>query len=299
MFIRVPIMLIFSRLIPALPNVLVVGFASWLCCLITTSVQAFPPAPYYTLFGTVRDAAGRTITEQGYNVVLLRSGTEIARTPVTTNRAAMSYELNIRIDGNRSNTTIYSPQALAAAGLFTLAVPRTNPFNSQVTWYYPIEVSGNLTAGKGGERVRLDLTLGEDSDGDGLPDAWEEYQLYYADYDYENLALIDKNGDFDKDGQSNWFEYVAGTFATDARQTFNLSIKEKHADRVRFEFYGVTGKTYTIESTLDMRTWTRIDFAVSAPGIGDKSYLATRVGVLSAFAVPRSSSMEFYRLTVQ
>ncbi len=292
-------MLIFSRLIPALPSVLVVGFASWLSCLITTSVQAFPPAPYYTLFGTVRDATGRTITEQGYDVVLLRSGTEIARTPVTTNRATMSYEFNIRIDGARSGTTIYSPRALAAGGVFTLAVPRTNPFTREVTWYYPIEVSGNLNAGKGGERVRLDLTLGVDRDMDGLPDAWEEYQLYHAGYDYEDLTLIDKNGDFDRDGQSNWFEYVAGTFATDATETFNLSIKEKLADSVRFEFYGVTGKTYTIESTLDMKTWTRIDFAVGAPGIGDTSYLATDVGILSAFAVPRSSSMEFYRLTAQ
>jgi hypothetical protein len=29
--------------------------------------------------------------------------------------------------------------------------------------FYPIEVSGNLPAGKGGARVRLDLTLGEES----------------------------------------------------------------------------------------------------------------------------------------
>jgi hypothetical protein len=260
---------------------------------------AFPPAPYYTLFGIVRDQVGQTITAEGAEVVLLKGTKEMARTPVTSSQIDQSYELKIRIDQARSGTTIYSDRALAASGLFSLAVSMKYPVTKIETWYYPIEVSGNLTAGKGGERVRLDLTLGEDSDGDGLPDAWEEYQLYYADYDYENRALIDKDGDFDKDGQSNWFEYVAGTFATDARQTFNLSIKEKHADRVRFEFYGVTGKTYTIESTLDMRTWTRIDFAVSAPGIGDKFYLATRVGVLSAFAVPRSSSMEFYRLTVQ
>ena len=299
MLIRVPIMLIFSRLIPALPSVLVVGFASWLCCLITTSVQAFPPAPYYTLFGTVRDATGRTITEQGYDVVLLRSGTEIARTPVTMDRATMSYEFNIRIDQALEASTLYSERALAANGLFTLAVRKENPFDDTITLYHPIEASGNRTAGKGGERVRLDLTLGVDLDQDGLPDAWERSQLYRGGYSNYDLSLIDKDGDFDRDGQSNWFEYVAGTYATDASRTFNLSIKEKNAESVRLEFYATTGKTYTIESTLDMKTWTRIDFAIGAPGIGDKSYLATDVGILSAFAVPRTSSMEFYRLTAQ
>ena len=30
-----------------------------------------------------------------------------------------------------------------------------------------------MELGKPSETTRLDLTLGEDSDGDGLPDAWE------------------------------------------------------------------------------------------------------------------------------
>ena len=184
---------------------------------------AFPPAPYYTLYGMVRDQVGQTVTAEG------------------------------------------------------------------------AEVS---------ERVKLDLTLGEDLDKDGLPDTWEAWQLYQAGlHPDENgrwdLSLLDKNGDFDKDGQSNLLEYIAGTFAGDATETFSLAIKEKLAESVRLEFYGITGKVYTIESTLDMKTWTRVPFAVGAPGTGAIAHQAGDVGIVSAFTAPRSSSSEFYRLSVR
>ncbi|MCX8496763.1 MAG: hypothetical protein ORN51_11325, partial [Akkermansiaceae bacterium] len=74
----------------------------------TTSVHAFPPAPYYTLFGIVRDQVGQTITAEGAEVVLLKGTKEMARTPVTSSQIDQSYELKIRIDQARSGTTIYS-----------------------------------------------------------------------------------------------------------------------------------------------------------------------------------------------
>ena len=260
--------------------------------------SAFPPAPYYTLHGMVRDQVGQTVTAEGAEVILLKGGVEVGRTPITSSRIDQSYELNMRIDQNRSGTTFYTDKAIAAGGLFSLVVSMNG------TLFYPIEVSGNLTAGKGGERVKLDLTLGEDKDKDGLPDAWEAWQLYQAGlYPDENgewdLSLLDPNGDFDKDGQSNLLEYIAGTFAGDATETFGLTIKEKRPESVRFEFYGITGKVYTIESSLDMITWTRVPFAVGAPGTGSNGYQASDVGILSAFTAPRATHSEFYRLSVR
>jgi hypothetical protein len=266
--------------------------------LSTEGGRAFPPAPYYTLYGMVRDQVGQTVTAEGAVVILLKGGVEVGRTPITSNRLDQSYELNLRIDQNRSGTTFYTDKAVAAGGLFSLVVSMNGEF------FYPIEVSGNLTAGKGGERVKLDLTLGEDLDKDGLPDTWEAWQLYqaglYPDENGEwNLGLLNPNGDFDKDGQSNLLEYIAGTFAGDATETFGLTIKEKLPTSVRFEFYGITGKVYTIESTLDMKTWTRVPFAVGAPGAGSNAYQARDVGIVSAFTAPRGSGSEFYRLSVR
>ncbi len=280
------------------PSLLLRGCSHWQALfgflLVAGTASAFPPAPYYTLYGIVRDQVGQTVTAEGAEVILLKGGVEVGRTPITSNRIDQSYELNMRLDQNRTGTTFYTDKAIAASGLFSLVVSMNGVL------FYPIEVSGNLTAGKGGERVKLDLTLGEDLDKDGLPDTWEAWQLYQAGVEnYEDLTLLDKNGDFDKDGQSNLLEYIAGTFAGDATETFGLTIKEKLPQSVRFEFYGITGKVYTIESSLDMKTWTRVPFAVGAPGTGSTGYQATDVSVVSAFTAPRSGSSEFYRLSVR
>jgi hypothetical protein len=269
-----------------------------LLLLAASSSQAFPPAPYYTLYGMVRDQVGQTVTAEGAAVILLKGGVEVGRTPISSAMIDQNYELQMRLDQNRSGTTFYTDKAVAAGGLFSLVVSMNGAL------FYPIEVAGNLTAGKGGERVKLDLTLGEDKDKDGLPDVWEAWQLYQAGLSPDengnwNLALIDKDGDFDKDGQSNQLEYLAGTFAGDATETFGLTIKEKLPQSVRFEFYAITGKVYTIESTLDLKTWTRVPFAVGAPGTGNNAHQATDVGVVSAFTAPRASAAEFYRLSVR
>ena len=277
------------------------------CCLFlslgASIAGAFPPAPHYALYGTVRDQVGQTVTAEGAEIILLKGGQEIGRCPITSSQLDQSYELNLRIDQNRSGTTFYSDKAVAAQGLFSLVVSMNGSL------FYPIEVAGTLKAGKGGERVRLDLTLGEDADKDGLPDVWEQWQLYQAglfpdENGHWDLSLIDKQGDFDQDGQINLLEYLAGTFAGDATETFGLEIKEKQASAVRFAFFGITGKVYTIESSPDLKTWARVPFAVGAVGAttapSANAYQATGVGILSASAAPGPAAANtFYRLTVR
>ena len=266
-------------------------------CLATVA-QAFPPAPYYTLYGTVRDQTGNRISNEGAVLVLIKGGVEISRTTInSTVRLDQNYEMNIRLDQNRSGTSLYNDKAVIAQGLFSLVVEMNGSL------FYPIEVNGSLTAGKGGERIKLDLNLGEDLDHDGLPDIWEQWQLYQAGYyPDENgnwpINLIDKNGDFDHDGQNNWLEYLAGTFAADSTDHFQLAVKERLASSVRLEFYAITGKVYTIERSSDLKTWARVPFAVET-GTASDNYTATDVGIVSAFTTPLPDNKEFYRLTVR
>jgi len=271
-----------------------------LLSLAATGVRAFPPAPYYTLYGIVRDQVGQAITAEGARIILLKGGVEVGRTPIAAGLAVdQNYELNVRIDQNRTGTTLYTDKAVVSEGLFSIVVEMNG------SRFYPIEVSGNLTAGKGSERIRLDLNLGEDTDHDGLPDVWEQWQLFQAGKSPDNnghwpIELIDKNGDLDGDGQSNYLEYIAGTFAGDATEFFKLDIKEKLTEKVRFEFYAITGKTYTIERSTDNQTWTRIPFTAGAAETAANTYTATSVGVLSAFATPAAgAAKEFFRLTVR
>lgn len=262
------------------------------------SAHAFPPVPYYTIYGIVRDQVGQTVTAEGATIILLKGGVEIGRTPISTGRIDQNYELNIRLDQAQSGTVFYSEKAVASQGLYSLVVEMNGSL------FYPIEVNGTLRAGKGGERVKLDLNLGEDTDGDGLPDIWEQWQLYQAGHlPGENglwdLSLITRNGDFDNDGQSNFLEYLAGTFAGDASETFSLAIKEKTASNVRLEFFGITGKVYTIESSSDLKSWTRVPFALVAGGEAGVAHRAGVVGIVSAFTALRNNNEEFYRLTVR
>jgi hypothetical protein len=114
-------------------------------------VHAFPPAPHYTIYGMVRDQVGQAVTAEGAEVILLKGGVEIGRTPIFSNRIDQNYELNIRIDQAQSGTAFYSEKAVASQGLYSLVVEMNGAL------FYPIEVSGTLRAGKGGERVKLDL----------------------------------------------------------------------------------------------------------------------------------------------
>jgi len=273
---------------------------TFLALLAGSALQAFPPAPHYTLYGMVRNQVGQSLDVDGAVLILLKNGVEVGRTPVTTPVVDQNYELRVRIDVARPATDLYSTGAIEAGGFFSLVVEMNGKF------FYPIEVSGDLTAGIGGERAQLDLTLGADLDGDGLPDAWEEWQLYQAgmypndDYGWP-IDLITRDGDYDGDGASNYFEYVAGTFAGDATERFSLAIKEKTASQVRFEFYSITGKVYTIERsfTLTGDDWERVALTIGAPGVGSEVYQADAVGIRSAFVIPDPDDKAFYRLTVR
>jgi hypothetical protein len=279
----------FSRFFAALLGVVL---------LLALRVEAFPPAPYYTLYGVVRDQVGVTLNADGADLILLKDGVEVARTPVLKEqRGDLNYELYISIDQNRASSRIYAAQALPAQGVYSLVVE----MNGQK--YYPIEVAGTLRTGNGGERVRLDLTLGVDANHDGLPDAWQEWVLYQAGRRPGqagwDLNLVTKNGDFDGDGISNYDEYLAGTFAGDATERFELRIRSKTGTTVQFEFFAITGKTYAIEESTDLKTWTVIPFTTASGGATANSFRASAIEILPAFVTVPTVTSRFYRLSVR
>ena len=261
-------------------------------------LKAYPPAPYYTLFGVVRDQVGATLRVDGAELVLLRDGKEIGRAPIYPDlRVDSNYELKIRIDQGHTGTRVYSTSALQPQGVYSLLVV----INGQNL--YPIEVSGTLRAGTGGERVRLDLNLGVDANRDGLPDAWQEWVLYQAgrrvgtpEWD---INLITKDGDFDGDGISNFLEYVAGTFAGDPSERLELRLTNKTPAAVFLEFYTITGKVYGIEESADLKTWQTVPFTVSTGSPPAILHRAQDIGITTAQVAAPATTSRFYRLTVR
>jgi len=259
---------------------------------------AFPPAPYYTLFGLVRDQVGATLQAEGAELVLLRNGVELGRAPVLSQpRGDYNYTLRIHVDQNIAYTRSYSEKAVPAKGLFSVVVE----MNGEK--FYPINVNGNLQAEANGERVRLDLNLGVDSDRDGLPDAWEEWQMFQAGIrpgaNGWDLSLITRDGDFDGDGVSNYDEYIAGTFAGDPSERFELRIVNKTPTGVKFEFFTITGKIYGIEESPDLRTWSPLDFSVAGATAAVQLFQARSVDIVTAEVTAPAAASRFYRLSVR
>ena len=108
-----------------------------------------------------------------------------------------------------------------------------------------------------GQTTFLDLTIGEDSDRDGLPDAWE---MGISSFNGKNISNIGPNDDSDGDGLSNLEEYISGSYAFDKEDGVVIHMKEVSVDKVKFEFLVIPGRTYSIEMSSDFKQWKQADF---------------------------------------
>ena len=265
-------------------------------------LRAFPPEPPFTVFGDARDQYGTLIPAGSASVVLYADAKETAREALTnTPGQDFNYQIRVRIDMMRDNSASYTSRALKTGKIFTMGIES----GGQV--FYPIEMATPPAVGSASDRRRLDLTLGVDSDGDGLPDAWEESQLYQGGIlpgaNGWDLSLVDRAGDFDRDGKSNFEEYLAGTYAADASSVMGLQIKEKLAEAVRLEFYTIYGKSYTLQSSPDLKVWSDASFSLTAPdaavpGAPQSVLLATTTGVMSVYSAAGPAAT-YYRLQIR
>lgn len=232
--------------------------------LCTSSAFAFPPAPFHTLYGMVRDEHGQVLRVDGAQVVFYKNGSEFLSSTISEGESLdQNYQIRLRMDMQRAGTESYTALANVTGTPFTLGVVLHDVV------HYPIEMSSPRNVGQPGERARLDLTLGIDADGDGIPDAWEHAQLYAGGHspgdDGWDLSLIDRNGDFDGDGISNWNEYIAGTYATDPTDYLALRLTAKFPDSVRLGFYAIYGKTYSLETSEDLHSWKPVPLYLTNP----------------------------------
>lgn len=82
-----------------------------------------------------------------------------------------------------------------------------------------------------GTALRIDFGPSVDTDGDGVPDGWE---IQYFGRNPVNLAE-----DADRDGSSNFDEYVAGTSPVDPQDVFMLRVDTDGQQQVQVQFKAV------------------------------------------------------------
>lgn len=261
---------------------------------------AFPPAPHQEIFGLVRDELGNPVTATGATVLLEANGTILATgTIASSTESGVNYRLLIPIDSG-TTADLYKPSALVPTVPFRIRVKIGN-----VT-YLPIEMSGaSALVAQPGKSARVDLTLGIDSDGDGLPDAWELNLIKALGKNGLTLADIRPGDDADGDGLTNLQEYLAGTYAFDPQDGFTLAIKGLGIGNAQLQFTVIRGRSYTIEGALTPQgPWTPIPFRVSAEGASApvrNSYAASDVRILKVSTSPSTdpaTEPRFFRLMV-
>ncbi|HET6409878.1 MAG TPA: lamin tail domain-containing protein, partial [Chthoniobacteraceae bacterium] len=91
-----------------------------------------------------------------------------------------------------------------------------------------------------------------DSDGDGLPDAWELANN-------TNPLLDDDDDDLDQDGRSNFLEYTAGTNPQNPASAFHIQISTD-VSGFTIRFTAQQNRTYTVQfkNTLLDATWLKL-----------------------------------------
>lgn len=270
-------------------------------CLIATvqMLQAYPPAPPYVIEGVVRDDIGDPYGYAGAALELYHGDTLVGQSLI---RNDLWPEVNFRISvalSAVSTLDIYKPTALKPFSPLTAKVV----VGEQT--FLPFKVGGGgLSVGNSGETGFVELTLGLDSDDDGLPDTWEEWQLaqlgiYPGNPDFD-LSLIDPDGDFDGDGVSNYIEYLAGTYATDAESRFQLSIVDvAETGEATLEFLAVIDRKYKIERLSEGQTWEPVPFKLEGQQTAQLIWLAPDVAIQRVRVPGAPSGASLYRLTVR
>ena len=253
--------------------------------------RAFPPAPHHQIFGLVRDEMGNPLEVSGARVVLeTKEGARHAGQIAPSRRAGVNYQLSLPLD-SQATADLYRTTALRPAASFRISVS----INGRV--YLPIEMRGEFASlGQPTEVTRLDLTLGEDADGDGLPDAWQRALAKRLGLRADQIRAGD---DPDGDGLTNREEYLAGTYAYDPAHGFALTLERLPDGSSAMAFLAVPGRSYTVEGTEDFQDWQPVEFhevGTAAPG---RTLQTSTLRTVRVQALPEGWEVRFYRLMIE
>ena len=271
----------------------------WVAILaLAASTQAFPPAPHHVIFGLVRDQIGNPLTSATAQVTLTaNSGTSLTDLVVPNMEPGANYRLQVPMDSGLTSD-LYQASALLPAVPFKLSVKV-----GSVT-YVPMEMTGDYAVlGQPGEVTRIDLTLGVDSDNDGLPDAWEQAAFRQLGKTWKAGAL-DPNAMYPGTGLTFAQVYVAGTYNYSPKDGFVLNLTGVVNGKAQLAFTAVKGRSYTIESAANLGSFAPVNFRLTSddPNVGLRSYFQATGTAKQSIEVPLDATgtpARFYRLRVE
>jgi hypothetical protein len=123
----------------------------------------------------------------------------------------------------------------------------------------------------------IDVTVPQDSDADGMPDAFEIANG--LDPNATDAAL-----DPDGDGQSNFQEYQAGTNPQSFASRLTLTGVARSGANITISWSSVTGKNYRVRTSDNLQSWSTAASSVPA------------TGSTTSWSAPVTDQRRFYRV---
>ncbi len=167
--------------------------------------------------------------------------------------------------------------------------PRIDLRTGTISGYAYSANAGWVTLGDTQTFLKINsLNLGDDSDADGLPDAWE---MLHA----GNLTTYSRTGDHDADGVSDYAEYLAGTDPNNANDFFRITRLDLSPDRLG------AGLTWTAVPNREYQVQVRNSFSASDAwqDVGNPVTAGTSSPTLKN-TVPRgTNSLQFFRVVTK
>jgi hypothetical protein len=265
--------------------------------LIPGAAVAFPPLPHHTVYGLVRDEFGNPLTASGTELILdTLSGTSLSTSVVAGLEAGVNYRINVPVDAGLTDD-LYRPTALRPTAPFRIRVKIAG------RTYVPLEMKANLAQlGQPAQSSRVDLTLGEDTDGDGLPDAWERSVIAAGKLGV-SLSGLNPNDRLNGNPLSVLQAYIAGTYAWDPKDGFRVDIVQFEGLNPVLEFLALRGRSYSVIGSDDLATWVPVPVQVQgASASGTVSFYQSSQLKLVRVAVPADPGKappKFFKLLVK
>lgn len=272
------------------------ALAASLLALVTTA-SAFPPALPHTIYGMARDEYGTPLPTNATIVFTSSTGVTLTCQVDPDIAPGVNYRLVVPLDAGLKLDT-YRTNAVQGTVPFRLTVSLNG------TTLLPLEMVGNYSLlGQPGQQTLINLTLGQDANHDGIPDAWEQAMIAARGWNV-GLSALNANWSPASGAPTLMQEYIAGTFGFSDDNGLNLKLARLDAQTPVLEFMAVRGRSYSIVGSSDLKTWHRVPFRFAAPGADpalQENYLSDNVQLLQVAVPPDANpqGFRFFKLHIQ